>query len=149
MRQQEGVLRRGHFAGMQPVVDPDHGLAVPRQGARGVGTDAAHVRQLLADVAIMIGPGEIGLGGDESHEHVVALGRLAGRVHRDAVRGGVELLEVALELPEVREFVVVARREPQNVARRRDGLLRNGRGRPAQHQGRDDQGQCDTAHAGV
>ena len=100
MSQHEGMLRRGDLAGMQPVVDPHDRLAVSRQRPCRVGADAADVRELPADVAVVIRLGEIGLGRDEGDDHVVALGRLAGRVHLHAVRGGVERLEVVLELAE-------------------------------------------------
>ena len=102
---------------------------------------------------------EVGLGRDEGDDHVVALGGLAGRVHLDAVRGGVERLEVVLELAKVRQLVVVARREAQDVFRRRNRLparrslgecgLRDWCRRPTQEKGSDDQREDQATHAGV
>ena len=148
MRQQERMLRRGDLAGMQAVVDPHDGLAFARQRAGGIRTHPAHVSEPLADVAVVIGLRKIGFGRNEGHQHVVALGGLARRGHGDTIRRRVQLPEVVLELPEVRELVVVTRREPQDVFRRGNRLLCDRRRRPAQDQCDDDQGQDDTAHAG-
>jgi hypothetical protein len=125
MRQQEGVLRGGHFAGMQAVVDPDDGLAFTGKLPRRLIVDAAHVGKLAADLTIVLDAREVGFRRDQHDENVVALGRLPRRVHGHTVRRGVERREVLLQLPEVGELVIVAGRKPQHLCRGRDRLKSN------------------------
>ena len=108
---------------MKAVVDPDDRLALPRQRPAPRRPDAANEREPPRDVAVMFELREVGLGRDDRDQHVAAFGRLAGRRQHDAVGRRVELLEVAPDLVEIRELVVVARREPEHVARRRDRRL--------------------------
>ena len=57
--QQNGLLRAGHFGGMQSAVDVHDGLALARQGFRLIVGEPAALRQSARNVLVFVDLGEI------------------------------------------------------------------------------------------
>ncbi len=113
------VLRPRHFGRVEAAVDPHDGLALFRQGACPRLVHPARDGELPRD---LLEPGpvpDVGLARDGGEDHRPALAALADLLDDDAVRGGIELVEVLDDLLVAGELVVVAGREPEDVLRLR------------------------------
>ena len=132
------LLRAQHFAGVQAAVDPDHGLAFLGQRLGLVVGQALGLREPARDLLVAFQLLEVLGRGDDRHQLVAAFGGLADRLHRHAIRFGVELAHVLRELGVVRELVIGADYVTEKLFRGGDpgrgGCLRLRRGQGEQQE---------------
>ncbi len=114
------LLRAEHFAGVQPAVDPDHGLAFARERLRllvgeplGEGEPARDLPD-SAQVPVVLGRR------DDRHQMRPAFRRLADLLQHHAIRFAIELLPVGGELLVGGELIVVAEVEAELLLRSGD-----------------------------
>ena len=120
------LVRSEHLGGVQPAVEPHHGLALLRERARLVVGQPIDCREPPRDFLVAIELLEVLGRRDDRHQLRAAFGRLADLDDLHPIGFLVELLPVLDELVVGRELIVVADVEAEELLGSRDPL--RGRG---------------------
>ena len=135
--QHHGVLRAGHFVGVQAAIDVHDHLGRARQFLRLVVVQIGGVGQSSGNLFGLVQLGQVLRRRDDGDLDVLAFGGLAHGEHLDAVRGRGQRVEVANRVFVVGEVEVVAGIVPENGDRRRHLCARSNAGNKGKTAGSD------------